>query len=73
MLSLLLFSLKMMPISLGVEQQEAFDLIKNYLFSALILKAPIAWVPFRLYIATRDKVIGVVLTHETEVKKHVVT
>jgi hypothetical protein len=31
----------------GVEQQEAFDLIKNYLSSALVLKAPQVRVPFR--------------------------
>jgi hypothetical protein len=30
-------------------------------------------VPFRLYIAVEDKVIGVVLTQETEGKEHVVT
>jgi hypothetical protein len=30
-------------------------------------------VSFRLYIATEDKVIGVVLTQETEVNEHVVT
>jgi hypothetical protein len=55
------------------EQQEAFDLIKKYLSSAPILKAPQAGVPFRLYIAAEDKVIGAVLTQETEGKEHVVT
>jgi hypothetical protein len=62
MLSLLFFGLKMMPISLGAEQQEAFDLIKNYLSSTPVMKAPRAGVPFRLYIAAEDKVIEVVLT-----------
>jgi hypothetical protein len=38
----------MMLLSLGEEQQEAFDLIKNYLSSAPVLKAPQAGVPFRL-------------------------
>ena len=57
----------------GAEQQEAFDLIKKYLSSAPVLKAPRAGVPFRLYIAAEDKVIGVVLTQETEGKEHVVT
>jgi hypothetical protein len=57
----------------GAEQQEAFDLIKKYLSLAPILKAPRAGVPFRLYIAAEDKVIGVVLTQETEGKEHVVT
>jgi hypothetical protein len=58
---------------LGAEQQEAFDLIKKYLSSAPVLKAPRAGVPFRLYIAAEDKVIGAVLTQETEGKEHVVT
>jgi hypothetical protein len=58
---------------LGGEQQEAFDLIKKYLSSAPVLKAPQAKVPFRLYIAAEDKVIGAVLTQETEGKEHVVT
>jgi hypothetical protein len=57
----------------GTEQQEAFDLIKNYLSSAPVLKAPKIGVPFRLYIAAEDKVIGVVLTQEAEEKEHVVT
>jgi ribonuclease HI len=38
-----------------------------------MLKAPQVGVPFRLYIAAEDKVIGVVLTQETEAKEHVVT
>jgi ribonuclease HI len=58
---------------LGAEQQEAFDLIKKYLSSAPVLKAPQAGVPFRLYIAAEDKVIGAVLTQETEGKEHVMT
>jgi hypothetical protein len=49
------FGLRMMPNSLGgAEQQEAFDLIKKYLSSAPVLKAPQAGVPFRLYIAAED-------------------
>jgi hypothetical protein len=58
---------------LGAEQQEAFDLVKKYLTSAPVLKAPRAGVPFRLYIAAENKVIGAVLTQETEGKEHVVT
>jgi hypothetical protein len=46
---------------------------KKYLSSAPVLKAPRAGVPFRLYIAAEDKVIGAVLTQETEGKEHVVT
>jgi hypothetical protein len=57
----------------GAEQQEAFDLIRKYLSSAPVLKAPQVGVPFRLYIAAEDKVIGAVLTQETRGKEHVVT
>jgi hypothetical protein len=57
----------------GIEQEEAFDLIRKYLSSAPVLKAPQAGVPFRLYIASEDKVIEAVLTQETEGKEHVVT
>jgi hypothetical protein len=38
-----------------------------------VLKAPHVGVPFRLYIAAENKVIGAVLTQETEGKEHVVT
>jgi hypothetical protein len=38
-----------------------------------MLEAPQVEVPFRLYIAAKDKVIGVVLTQETGGKEHVVT
>jgi hypothetical protein len=58
---------------LGAEHQEAFDRIKKYLSSAPVLKAPQTGVPFRLYIAAEDKVIGVVQTQETEGKEHVMT
>jgi hypothetical protein len=58
---------------LGAEQQEAFNLIRKYLSSAPVLKAPQVGVPFRLNIATENKVIGAVLTQETEGKEHVVT
>jgi hypothetical protein len=58
---------------LGVEHQEAFDLIENYLSSASVLRAPQIGIPFRFYIATKDKVIGAVLTQETEGKEYVVT
>jgi hypothetical protein len=43
------------------------------LSSALVLKAPQLGVPFTLYIAAEDKVIGPVLTQETGGKEHVVT
>jgi hypothetical protein len=37
------------------------------------LKVPQLGVPFRLYIAAEDEVIGAILTHETERKEHAVT
>jgi hypothetical protein len=43
------------------------------LSSALVLKAPQVGVPFRLYIAAKDKVIRAVLTQVTGGKEHVVT
>jgi hypothetical protein len=55
------------------ERHKAFDLIRKYLSSAPVLKVPQVGVPFRLYIAAEDKVIGAVLTQETKGKKHVVT
>jgi hypothetical protein len=50
----------------GAEQQEAFDLIRKYLSSAPVLKVPQVGVPYKLYIAAEDKVIGAVLTQETK-------
>jgi hypothetical protein len=38
-----------------------------------VLKAPQVGVPFRLYIAAEDKVIGVVMKQETEGREHEVT
>jgi hypothetical protein len=48
----------------GTSQKEAFESIKNYLLSPLVLQAPRTRRSFRLYIATQDKVIGAVLTQE---------
>jgi hypothetical protein len=45
----------------GVDQQRAFDDIKKYLYSPPVKKAPMAGIPFRLYIAAEDAVIGTVL------------
>ena len=42
----------------GAEQQESFEKIKNYLSSPPVLKAPRRGVPFRLYVAAEDKVLG---------------
>jgi hypothetical protein len=71
--SLLSFGLKIMSNSPGEEQQESFDLIRRYLSSAPVLKATQAGVSFRLYIAAEDKVIGAILTQETEGNERVVT
>ena len=57
----------------GAEQQESFEKIKNYLSSPPVLKAPRRGVPFRLYVAAEDKIIGVVLTQETEEKEYIIT
>ena len=58
---------------LGAEQQEAFEKIKIYLSSPPVLKAPKRGIPFRLYVAAEDKVIGAVLTQETEEKEYIIT
>src|SRR6185437_4884161 len=57
----------------GAKQQEAFEKIKIYLSSPLVLKAPRRGVPFRLYVATEDKVIGAILAQETEGKEYIIT
>ena len=46
----------------GAEHQESFENIKNYLSSQMVLKAPRRGVPFGLYVAAEDKIIGAVLT-----------
>jgi hypothetical protein len=74
MRSPLFFGLRMMTNSLGGQNiKKHLILSKKYLSSAPVLKAPQAGVPFRLYIAADYKVIGAVLTQETEWKEHVVT
>ena len=57
---------------MGAEQQESFDKIKNYLSSPPVLKAPRRGVPFRLYVAAEDKIIGAILTQETEGKEYII-
>jgi hypothetical protein len=57
---------------LGSKQQEAFEKIKHYLFTPLVLRAPKHGQPFRLYIAAEYGVIGAILTQETEGKEHVI-
>ena len=58
---------------MGEEQQESFEKIKNYLSSPSVLKAPRRGVPLRLYVAAEDKIIGAVLTQETEEKEYIIT
>ena len=58
---------------MGAKQQEAFDKIKIYLSSPPVLKAPRRGVTFRLYVAAEDKVIGAVLTQETEGNEYIIT
>ena len=57
----------------GAEQEEAFEKIKTYLSSPPVLKVPRRGVPFRLYVAAEDKVIGAVLIQETEGKEYIIT
>jgi hypothetical protein len=51
----------------------AFEKIKEYLSTLPVLKAPRSGVPFRLYVAAKNDVIGAVLTQEAEGKEHIIT
>jgi hypothetical protein len=57
----------------GADQQYAFDDIKRYLASPPVMKAPMVGIPFRLYIAAENAVIGAVLTEIMEGKEHITT
>jgi ribonuclease HI len=57
----------------GVDQQHAFDDIKKYLSLPLMMKAPMAGIPFWLYITVEDVVIGAVLTQVIDGKEHIIT
>ena len=57
----------------GADQQEDFEKIKKYLSSPPVLKAPKRGIPFRLYVAAEDKVIGASLTQETEGREYIIT
>ena len=57
----------------GAEQQETFEKMKVYLSSPPVPRASRRGVPFRLYVAVEDKVIGAVLTQETEDKEYTIT
>jgi len=58
---------------LGAKQQEAFKKIKQYLSSPPVLKVPRKGVPFRLYVAAEDSIIGAILTQEIKGKEYVIT
>ena len=45
----------------------------NYLSSPPVLKAPRREVPFKLYVAAEDEIIGAVLTQETEGNEYIIT
>jgi hypothetical protein len=57
----------------GADQQCAFDDIKKYLSLSSVMKAPMVEIPFRLYIAAEDVVIGDVLTQIMEGNEHIIT
>jgi hypothetical protein len=58
---------------LGAKQQAAFEEIKEYLSIPLVLKAPQSEIPFRLYVAAKNYVIGAVLTQVAEGNEHIIT
>jgi hypothetical protein len=55
------------------DQQRAFDDIKKYWSPSPVMKAPMAGILFRLYIAAEDAVIGAVLMQVTESKEYTIT
>jgi hypothetical protein len=56
----------------GDKQREAFEKIKRYLVSPLVLRAPKIGKDFNLYIVAQEHVIGAVLTQQDEGKEFVV-
>jgi hypothetical protein len=57
---------------LGAKQQEAFEKIKEYLSTPLVLHAPRRGVSFKLYITAKEKIIEAVLTQEGQDKEYVI-
>jgi hypothetical protein len=55
------------------DQQRVVDDIKKYLSLLPVMKAPIAGIPFRLYITVEDAMIGVVLMQVRDGKEHIIT
>jgi hypothetical protein len=58
---------------LQVAQQRALEDIKRYLSLPPVMKAPMAEIPFGLYIAAEDAMTRAVLTQVTEGKEHIIT
>jgi hypothetical protein len=56
----------------GAEQQEAFEKIKEYLVSPLMLRAPKVGNPFKMYITAQEWVIGAILLQEEDGKEFLV-
>jgi hypothetical protein len=56
----------------GAEQPEAFKKIKEYLMSPPMLRAWKAGNPFKMYIVTREWVIGAILLQELDGKEFLV-
>jgi hypothetical protein len=57
----------------GTKQQHVFDDIRRYLSSPSVMKAPIAEIPFWLYITAEDGIIGAILMQVTDGKLHIIT
>jgi hypothetical protein len=57
----------------GADQQRAFDDIKKYLSSPLVMKSPMAKILFWLYIVVEGAVIGTILTQVADCKEHIIT
>jgi hypothetical protein len=58
--------------TLGAEQREVFEKIKEYLVSPPVLRAPKVGNLFKMYIATQEQVIEAVLLHEEDGKEFLV-
>jgi hypothetical protein len=58
---------------LGADQQRPFDDIKKYLSSPPVMKAHVVGIPFQLYIAAENTVIGPILMQVTDGKEHIIT
>jgi hypothetical protein len=57
----------------NLDQQCAFDVIKKYLSSSPVMKAPMVRIPFRLYIIAEDAIIRAILMQVTDGKEYIIT